>query len=34
MNEFSRVEKAIKENNTESNFEMLLRIQGLLNQIK
>lgn len=34
MNEFSRVEKVIKENNTESNFEMLLRIQGLLNQIK
>ena len=34
MNEFSRVEKAIKENNTESNFEMLLRIQGLLNEIK
>lgn len=34
MNEFSRVEKAIEERNTESNFEMLLRIQGLLNEIK
>ena len=34
LNEFSRVEKIIRENNTESNFEILLKIQGLLNEIK
>ncbi len=34
LNEFFRVEKIAKENNTESNFEMLLKIQGLLKKIK
>lgn len=34
LNEFFRVEKIVKENNTESNFEMLSKIQGLLEKIK
>lgn len=33
-NEFSRFEKIIRENNTKGNFEILLKIQGLLNEIK
>ena len=33
-NEFTRFEKIIRENNTKGNFEILLKIQGLLNEIK
>ncbi len=34
INELSRVEGIIKENNTKNNFEILLKIEELLNEIK
>jgi len=34
INEFSRIEKVVKENNSKNNFELLLKVQQILNEVK